>query len=336
MSTANGLPAGYTLRPVTRDDAAAVTDFVNLCFVQEVGRPLTSEEEVLNEWGTPGLDLQTDCPLILAPDGSIAAYAEFWNITEPRVRPFLFARVHPDHRGRGLGTHLMHWAEDRARSYIPELPAEARVSLRVAAIAFHDDNQALFASEDYTHVRTFYRMRIVMESAPPAPVWPDGITVRTLRDTNDDLRLAHAANEEAFADHWGHLPVAFEKWQHWVENDPKFDPTLWFLAMDGDEVAGTCFCLPEIVEDPDMGWVDDLGVRRPWRRRGLGQAFLLHAFGEFWRRGQRKVGLGVDATSLTNATRLYEKVGMVRYHESRQYEKELRPGVELATETVEA
>jgi ribosomal protein S18 acetylase RimI-like enzyme len=52
------------------------------------------------------------------------------------------------------------------------------------------------------------------------------------------------------------------------------------------------------------------GVRRPWRRRGLGLALLRRAFGEFQRRGERLVQLGVDAASPTGATRLYERVGM--------------------------
>ena len=52
-----------------------------------------------------------------------------------------------------------------------------------------------------------------------------------------------------------------------------------------------------------------LGVRRPWRKRGLGLALLLHSFSAFHRRGQRRVSLGVDAGSLTGALRLYERAG---------------------------
>ena len=58
------------------------------------------------------------------------------------------------------------------------------------------------------------------------------------------------------------------------------------------------------------GFVDWLGVRRPWRRRGLGRALLVHAFRELHARGAERVGLGVDAQNATGATRLYESVGM--------------------------
>jgi ribosomal protein S18 acetylase RimI-like enzyme len=96
-----------------------------------------------------------------------------------------------------------------------------------------------------------------------------------------------------------------------------------------------CFNKIKTAEDPDMAWVNTLGVRRAWRNRGLGQALLLHSFGEFYRRGKRKAGLGVDATNLTGATRLYEKVGMRVYREFIQYEKVLRDGNELSTQEIE-
>jgi ribosomal protein S18 acetylase RimI-like enzyme len=59
-----------------------------------------------------------------------------------------------------------------------------------------------------------------------------------------------------------------------------------------------------------VGWVRSLGVRRPWRRRGLGLALLLASFGAFWERGTRTIGLGVDGENTTGAVRLYEKAGM--------------------------
>jgi GNAT superfamily N-acetyltransferase len=51
-------------------------------------------------------------------------------------------------------------------------------------------------------------------------------------------------------------------------------------------------------------------VRNPWRRQGVGLALFHHASGEFWRRGERQIGLGVDAESATGASRLYERTVM--------------------------
>ncbi len=80
--------------------------------------------------------------------------------------------------------------------------------------------------------------------------------------------------------------------------------------MDGDEIAGINLCRPQSFDDAEVGWVGTLGVRRQWRKRGMGLALLRHSFNEFYRRGKRKVGLGVDAQNLTGALRLYENAGM--------------------------
>jgi mycothiol synthase len=43
----------------------------------------------------------------------------------------------------------------------------------------------------------------------------------------------------------------------------------------------------------------------------------------------------VDASSLTGATRLYEKAGMRVLRQFDNYEKELRPGRDVSTQAVE-
>ena len=107
------------------------------------------------------------------------------------------------------------------------------------------------------------------------------------------------------------------------------------MALDGDQYAGISMCWRKTTEDLKMGWVGTLGVGRSWRRSGLGLALLLHSFNEFYARGQERVGLGVDASSLTGATRLYEKAGMRATRQWDRYEKVLRPGVDLRTQTVD-
>jgi ribosomal protein S18 acetylase RimI-like enzyme len=80
-----------------------------------------------------------------------------------------------------------------------------------------------------------------------------------------------------------------------------------------------------------MGWVEILGVRKLWRRRGLGLALLLHSFHALRQNGALRAGLGVDSGSLTGATRLYKRAGMSVSREIALYELELRPREELGT-----
>jgi mycothiol synthase len=176
----------------------------------------------------------------------------------------------------------------------------------------------MFNAQGFALVRQFWRMEIEMIAPPDRPAWPAGITVRTMHPDHD-ARVVHAAIEEAFADHWGHLPRSFEDWEQMVLQRDDFDPTLTFMAFDGNEVAGAV-----VNRHRDMAWVWQLAVRPAWRKRGLGLALLLHAFNEFYQRGDRAVGLGVDAQNLTGATRLYEKAGMHVTRRYDTYEKPLR------------
>ena len=115
----------------------------------------------------------------------------------------------------------------------------------------------------------------------------------------------------------------FEDWSHWLTRAETFEPSLWFLALDGDELAGFSVCRKDS-NDPAAGHVGLLGVRRPWRKQGLGQALLLHSFQAFRQRGWTRGTLGVDASSPTGATRLYERAGMSVYRDTLFLERPAR------------
>jgi mycothiol synthase len=179
-------------------------------------------------------------------------------------------------------------------------------------------------------------MLIEMDAPVPEAVFPEGIVLRTY-NPETDAEAVYRAETEAFRDHFGFVEEPFEeglkRWMHFREYEG-FDPTLFFLAMAGDEIAGFSLCRSHSFYDPDRGWVRSLGVRRPWRKRGIGLALLRHSFNEFYRRDKRKVGLGVDAQNLTGALRLYEGAGMRVDQAYDHYEKELRPGTEISVRSL--
>ena len=331
------LPEGFTARPGSLDDIEGAVALFNACSMELVGKEQHDIADTRVEWTTPNFNLETDTRLVLTSAGEIVGYVEVWDTSEPHVRVWSWGRVHPGYRGRGIGTYLLSWAEERARQAIPKAPPGARVIMQHGALKQDTSARELLESAGFKLVRYIWRMMIELDSPPPEPKWPGGISVRTFVPGEDDRPMV-AAIREAFRDHWGYVEQPFEEeleeWRHWMEESEDFDPTLWFLALDGDEIAGFSLCWPKVPEDPQMGSVDELGVRRPWRRRGLALALLHHSFGEFYRRGKAKVVLGVDSESLTGATRLYEKAGMHVDREYLNYEKELRPGVDLATRSI--
>ena len=73
------------------------------------------------------------------------------------------------------------------------------------------------------------------------------------------------------------------------------------------------------------GYVSSVGVRSPWRRRGVGQVLLSEAFAALRDRGQMRVVVEVDAEDATGARRLYERVGMRVAEEHDWFEKHVAP-----------
>lgn len=312
----NELPAGYNLRPPAVAEAQGVADLIAARDIADYGSTDASVEEVQNYWEAPRFDLHQDARIIVAPDGLIVGYEEVYPRSDERLE--FDGYVHPRETGRGFGTLLLRWAEERARQRVGEMQTSGQVILRGNTAAVDQCASAMFSAEGFALVRQFWRMEIEMTSPPDRPALPEEITLRTMRPDHD-ARVAHAVIEEAFADHWGHLPRSFEDWEQAVLQSDGFDPTLTFMAFDGNEVAGVV-----VNRYRDIAWVWQLAVRPAWRKRGLGLALLLQAFNEFYQRGDRVVGLGVDAQSLTGATRLYEKAGMHVTKRYDTYEKVIR------------
>ncbi len=322
------LPRGFTMRPPTMEDLEAVTRLVNTYEIAVDGMPETTLDEMRTSWQMPDFHLDTDARVVLSPEGEYVGVLEMSH--RQHVKVYEYGCVHPDYQDRGIGSLLLQVAEERALQHIPEAAPGARVSLGIGVSSKAVAAQRLLVEHGFQVVRHFWRMGIELHEAPPVAQWAEGITVQTMVSGME--RAVFEADEEAFLDHWGHIPGTFDEWQHWTVKREGFDPSLWFLAMDGDQIAGFALCQDE---KELGGWVHVLGVRRPWRRKGVGLALLHHAFAEFYRLGIRNVYLGVDAQSLTGATRLYERVGMHVVKEFKRYEKELRAGDELSTQFVE-
>ncbi len=334
------LKEGFTMRPATMADLETAVELFNICSRVQIGADESTVDDVRTEWHTPKFSLEDSIRLVHAPNGQLVGYIEVWDLADPPVRIWTWGRVHPDYEGQGIGTVLMEWAEQRARQAIVRAPDDVQVILQSGTLHTYDPPKGLFTKFGMEPQRHFWQMVIDMEKNPdiPEPKWPQNITLHTFED-KPELRAIYRAMDDAFQDHWGHVSrpeeEGLERWTHWIENDKEFDPSLWFLAMDGDEIAAISLCRFKRTDDPKMGYVNVLGVRRPWRRQGLGLALLHHSFTALQKRGQLRVGLGVDASSLTGATRLYEKAGM---HVDRQYDdymKVLRSGKDITRQTLD-
>ena len=263
-----------------------------------------------------GLDLERDA-WIFELDGAIAGYADF---VARGSRLNGDGYVHPEFRGRGIGSEILRLTEARAAEEVPSIPAGERVYIQNATLDQDEETERFYRGNGYVPVRGFRGMSIDLGDEP-VPADLPGVAFRLYRHP-DEGQAFHAAHQESFADHWEHRPTPWEEWQEKRFGRASFDPTLWWAAEVDGEIAG--IVLAEQRRDPDQGWIDVLGVRRAYRRRGIAEALLTTAFAEFYRRGERRIGLGVDAESPTGATRVYERAGMRTLWHAIVYEKELR------------
>ena len=284
----------FDFAPAVAADAAAVTEVVAALESSLYGESAYSQADLEDEWSS--LDLEQNLRVVRDGDrivgyGALHPRGELW-----RAEGF----VHPDVQGRGIGTLIATRLEEEAGR---------RGARRIQNSVFEPDSAARTLLEllGYRAVRTSREMRIELTAPPPPPAWPAGLRVVPFEPERDAFEF-HAAHQEAFADHWEYTPRDFGSWSKGNLGSERFDPTLWCVVRDGEEiVAGTI----NTADTYGGGWIGVLFTRRPWRRQGVGAALLHDAFGRFWARGERSIGLGVDAESETGAFRLYERAGMV-------------------------
>jgi mycothiol synthase len=261
----------------------------------------------------PDFDFARDL-LLAEADGRLAGYVMVASRAELEGDWIyrMYGHVAPEFRRRGLGRALLRWAEQRLRAIAQAHPAGVPRYFHAAGADTRVGKHILFEQEGYRPARHFYEMeRPSLDDLPPAEL-PPGLELRPALP--EHYRLVAEAVSEAFRDHWGFVPPTEADYQGWFKSSD-FDPSLWQVAWDvaSGQVAGASINIIDHEKNAQYhrleGYIDDLGVRRPWRRRGLGRALLLHSLHLFKARGMTSAGLGVDVDNPNGALRLYEDVG---------------------------
>ena len=299
------LPNGLVVRPPENADRLAIRALVAAGGIADYG---TADEAMIEgvamTWNKPGFSRATDAWAVLAPDGRLAAYGHVG--PAGHAHQYTHAFVHPDFAGRGVGSWLLARTEARARARQAESSErDGAGTLEQWIGATNYAARELLSGAGYAEVRHMWGMAIALDGMLAPPDSPAGIAIRACR-LESDLRRAYAATEEAFRDNWQHEPRSFEQFMAEETAPERHDPSLWLLALEGDEAVGAALCEPLSTR----GWINTIGVRPAWRGRGIATALLWQAFVAFRRRGLREAALGVDAQNPTGATRVYERAGM--------------------------
>ena len=307
----NPPPAGYTVRPSTRDDIDAISALVQAVDRHDEGIVQPVRGFIEDDWANPLFDAEQDTLMAASGSGELAAYASAWGI-EPSTSVAAWINVHPNHRGRGLGAWLVDWAEARSRRY---LSRPGTSTLLRPSVSSSGAGGAFLEGLGYRHVRTFWHMERRLDGSERPDPEPHGVTIRPYRD--GDGPALHRVLEASFEDHFGFEPMAYDAWEATMLRAPSSDLSLVFLAERGGEPVGAL----TTAIDEEEPWVAELGVLEAHRGAGIGRALLRRAFAELAARGWTIVKLNVDGENRSGATQLYERSGMTRGRSWHSYEK---------------
>jgi mycothiol synthase len=314
-----------TLRALTLDDAAALTELLARNELVDHTGENYSEADIAEELADSSVDLARDTLAAVAPDGSFVGWAGVRSAATVRDvdRVFIEGGVLPSRRGEGIGRRLLEWAERRGaelhRERHPSVPGELNVGVATTIPSL----QALVRARGYQPVRWWYGMKRDLVELPAVPAVPAGLTLVPYDAARDDaLRLAHT---EAFADHWGSVPPDEQRWAHWFTGSHAFRPGISWLVLDGEEIAAYLLAYFWEADAEATGvreaYIGQVGTRRPWRRRGLGELLLTTALEGFAMEGYERASLTVDTGNPTGALGLYERVGFAVDHETVTWSK---------------
>jgi mycothiol synthase len=320
---ATQLPEGFALRAPCRSDGEAILAMMNAESIALRGVAVVSLDWIVSPWTAPGAHREEDFAVVTGPERDLAGYLSVES-HPPFTSVFTVGVVALRYHGRGLGAAVLEETERRAERFLELAPAGERIVLHAGALADEPRVSGLLSAHGYVEVRRFARMSIDFDEPPQPPARIPGIEIRPL--VRGEEPSVYACLSGAFSDHWGPTWPTEEAWLHeHVEASTAFDPDLWHLAWHGTELAGALVAGPDVDEDPAVGHIELVGVRRASRRRGIAEALLRTSFVQFHGRGCRSVALEVDTESITRATRLYERLGMTAEPRFSAWEKELRP-----------
>jgi ribosomal protein S18 acetylase RimI-like enzyme len=315
------LPDGWTLRRPTLDDIPEILKLVHASDLASVGAPDFTADEVREMLTAPNTEMSEDCWVALAADGVIVGWA-YPNNETGGDRDFIEVYVWPE-RGVPAIRPLLELMLDRVRVRAARFGHDP-YQVRAGAIPTEAAWIAALTGAGFRFVKRHARMTISLaQTAPTPPAPPPGVTVRPLDHTDDaEMRRFHGTIEEAFRD-TDHLSTDYPTWRAQIAGESTVAWDEWLVGEVGGEWAGVLRS-SDMGADGNGGWVKALAVLRPYRRQGVGQALLRHAFAIYAAKGRTEAGLGVDMANPTRAARLYQAVGMHPLYQANIYQREVR------------
>ena len=263
-------------------------------------------------------------------NGEVVGYGRVeWRLNDQgQWLGFHLAFLHPEWRRLGIGSAMLRYEELRLRQIAGRLQSEGVIGpenpryFETFVFDTETGRDALLKREGYSPARVEHFMRRPLSEPIDIPPMPEGLEVRQV--SRAQARAVWDAATEAFRDHWNFVEPSEQEYQGFVEGRT-FDPSLWMVAWDGEQVAGSVQNFVDEEENREYGrrrgYTEGISVRRAYRKRGLATALLSRSLQMFKDMGMEEAALGVDSQNLSGAFRLYERVGFRVYKRITLYRK---------------
>jgi mycothiol synthase len=305
----------FEIRPMTRDDVSAVNDLLAAAEAVDRTDEHYSVEDVVEELENPMIDPSRDW-LLAEVDGEVVGQSRLLPRAphDGAISVGVDGVVHPAHRRRGIGSHLVPLLVQRARDYVHERGPDLRAVITAHAPSTNTDLAAILERQGLLPRRWAFVMLADLKGdlGPEPPDVPDGYSLQTWEGVDhDEARVAHNL---AFPGHPGFTPWSPQMWSQWVAESRSFRPALSLLLRDdeGDIAAyvqtsefDATFAASGIRE----AFVAKVGTLPAHRRRGLAGVLLQHALARYRQEGFDRAALDVDSENPSGALGIYERAG---------------------------
>lgn len=297
-------------------DIPEMVKLANACHTADSPWEVTEADDFKFMFDDPDVDLTQDSAIAFDPQGRAIAYGlvVMSREHETLVWVSLDGVVHPERRGRGIGSALLLWQEQRGLQMLSALDTCLPALLAADFWEGSDPGAHFLKAHGYASKRWWLELERQLHTPLPILTLPRKYRIEGYQGTEEASRLVHNL---AFRDHWGSQPVNEQEWtRNDVQSSTRTD--LSFVVKgpgsnDTDEVLAYVICAVSQAEwkarGRSFGYIEVIGVHPRVRGLGIASSLLVHAMKALRSEGLDSVVLHADAESYTGAVKIYERLG---------------------------
>ena len=227
------------------------------------------------------------------------------------IKCFQYVHLLPEHRGEGIREVLLRYNEKTLRQAVSDRPETERV-FESWSSSDQNDWRDILIQEGYKPTWHLFEMvRPNLDDVPDIPL-PEGATVRPIKE--EDYRKVWDASKKVFRGQpWGSDEMWDEAhYEQWLSS-PTFNPDLWQIAWDGNEIVGSVQSFIDEDENRELGrsrgHTERIFVAPSWRGKGLAKSLIARSLRLLKEQGMTDATLDTEEANVHQAYKVYERMG---------------------------